>query len=170
MNTRPKPVTASQTVLSQIMLPDDANPGGNVHGGTIMKLVDTAAGVCAIRHCRQHVVTARMDAMNFVSPVHIGDVVTLKASINQVFRTSMEVGVRVEAENPLTGVVRHVASAYLIFVAVDEHEQPIPAPALIAETEEQRARMAAAVRRRDARRVLGASHRDAPIDPQEGQT
>ena len=152
MRVEPKPVAASQTMLSQIMLPDDANPGGNVHGGTIMKLVDTAAGVCAIRHCRSHVVTARMDGMNFVAPVHIGDVVTLKASINQVFHTSMEVGVRVEAENPLTGVVRHVASAYLIFVAVNEQEQPIPAPPLRVESGEQRARMRAAEMRREARR------------------
>jgi acyl-CoA hydrolase len=149
-----KPVAASQTVLSQTMLPDDANPSGNVHGGTIMKLVDSAGGVCAVRHCRSRVVTARIDAMDFVAPVHVGDVVTLKASVNQVYSTSMEVGVRVEAENPLVGAVRHVASAYLIFVAVDDHGRPISAPPLRPETDEERARAAAADARRERRRAL----------------
>jgi acyl-CoA hydrolase len=148
-----KTVATSHAVLSQIMLPDDANPLGNVHGGAIMKLVDSAGAVAAIRHCRTPVVTARIDAMSFVTPVHVGDLVTLKASVNQVFRTSMEVGVRVEAENLLRGEVRHVASAYLIYVAVDAAGHPRPVPPLVAETDEERARMAAADARRRMRRA-----------------
>lgn len=133
------------------MLPDDANPQGNVHGGTIMKLVDTAAGVAAMRHCRTRVVTARIDAMNFVAPVRIGDVVILKASVNQVYRTSMEIGVRVEAEDLMTGDIRHVASAYLVFVSIDAHGRAVVAPALTAETTDEHRRMAAAQQRHDQR-------------------
>src|SRR5579885_694304 len=102
----PRSVAESRTVFSQMMLPDDANPIGNVHGGVIAKLVDSAAGVAAMRHCRSYahaVVTARIYALDFVHPVHIGDVVTLRASVNDVGRTSMEIGVRVEAENLRTG-------------------------------------------------------------------
>lgn len=152
---KPRTVTESQTVFSQIMLPDDANPVGNVHGGTIAKLVDSAAGVAAMRHCRAYaasVVTARIDAMDFVEPVHIGDVITLRASVNDVGRTSMEIGVRVDAENVRTGEIRHVASAYLVFVAVDEHGHPVPVPPLIVETADDRRRQAAAVQRRAARK------------------
>src|SRR5438552_3127552 len=101
------------------MLPGDANLSGNVHGGAIMKLVDTAAGVCAMRHARRRVVTARIDSMSFLQPVFIGDLVTLRASVNDVGTTSLEVGVRVEAEDLVTGAVRHVSSAYLVFVALD---------------------------------------------------
>jgi acyl-CoA hydrolase len=144
-------VFASQALLSQTMQPDDANPHGTVHGGTIMKLVDSSGGVCAIRHCRTRVVTARMEAMDFVAPVHVGDVVTLKASVNQAFQTSMEVGVRVEAENLLTGQLTHVASAYLIYVSVDEFGRPQPIPQLVAETDEQRLRMSQAEERRRRR-------------------
>lgn len=148
-------VAASRTIFSQIMLPDDANPTGNVHGGTIAKLVDSAGGVAAMRHCRDRaasVVTARIDAMNFVAPVHIGEVVTLRASVNDVGRTSMEIGVRVEAENVRTGAITHVASAYLVFVAVDEHERPVVVPGLIVESEDEQRRQRAARERRAARR------------------
>jgi uncharacterized protein (TIGR00369 family) len=150
----PRSVAESRTVFSQIMLPDDANPIGNVHGGTIAKLVDSAAGVAAMRHCRSYahsVVTARIDAMDFVHPVHIGDVVTLRASVNDVGRSSMEVGVRVDAENLRTGVVKHVASAHLVFVAVDENARPVAVPPLVVETEEERQRQRAARQRRAAR-------------------
>lgn len=148
-------VAESRSVFSQIMLPGDGNPMGNVHGGTIAKLVDSAAGVAAMRHCRAYaaaVVTARIDAMNFVYPVHIGDVVTLCASVNDVGRTSMEVGVRVEAETVRTGESRHVASAYLVFVALDDAGHPTPVPPLIVETDDERRRQNAAVARRLARR------------------
>lgn len=144
----PRTVKDSQIVMSQMMLPGDANPSGNVHGGVIMKLVDTAAGVCATRHVRGQTVTARIDSMSFLQPVFVGDLVTLKASVNDVGHTSMEVGVRVEAENLLTGLVRHVSSAHLVFVALDETGRPRQVPPIIAETEDERRRMAEAKLRR----------------------
>ena len=150
-----RPGAASRTIFSQIMLPDDANPTGNVHGGVIAKLVDSAGGVAAMRHCRAHacaVVTARIDAMNFVRPVHIGEVVTLRASVNDVGRTSLEVGVRVEAENVRSGETRHVASAYLVYVALDKAGEPTAVPPLVVETEDERRRQNAARARRAARR------------------
>lgn len=150
----PRTVAESRTIFSQIMLPDDANPAGNVHGGTITKLVDSAGGVAAMRHCRDSaysVVTARIDAMNFVRPVHIGEVVTLRASVNDVARTSLEVGVRVDAEDLRTSEIKHVASAYLVYVAIDEQERPIPVPPLIVETDDERRRQKAARARRAAR-------------------
>jgi uncharacterized protein (TIGR00369 family) len=138
-------------VVSQLMLPSDANPGGNVHGGTIMKLVDTVGGVVAMRHCRGRVVTARMDEMSFLHPVYVGDLITLKSSVNHVGRTSMEVGVRVEAENLRTGKVLHTASAYLVYVALDPEGRPAEVPPLIVETEDEERRMAAAKNRRARR-------------------
>src|SRR5579884_135086 len=131
-------VRDSQVVMSQVMLPGDANPTGNVHGGVIMKLVDTAAGVCATRHVRRRTVTARIDSMSFLQPVYVGDLVTLKASVNDVGRTSMEVGVRVEAEDLQTGVVRHVSSAHLVFVALDDQGRPREVPPIVAETDEEK--------------------------------
>jgi glycerophosphoryl diester phosphodiesterase/acyl-CoA hydrolase len=134
--------------MSQIMLPGDANPSGNVHGGVIMKLVDSAAGVAALRHVRGRVVTARIDSMSFLQPVYVGDLVTLKASVNAVGRTSLEVGVRVESENLLSGEVRHVSSAYLVFVALDARGRPRPVPPLLVETAEEKRRQAEAELRR----------------------
>ncbi len=147
----PKPVQASRTIFSKTMLPSDANPFGNVHGGEVMKLIDACAGVAAARHARARVVTARIDELSFVAPVYVGDLVTAKASVNDVGRTSLEVGVRVEAENTLTGKVVHVASAYLVYVAIDERGKPTPVPPLVAETDDERRRMAAAKARRDLR-------------------
>lgn len=144
-------VRESSTVVSQLMLPSDANLAGNVHGGTIMKLVDTVGGVVAMRHCRQRVVTARMDEMSFLHPVYVGDLVTLKSSINNVGRTSMEVGVRVESENLRTGKVVHTSSAYLVYVALDSEGRPAEVPALTAETEDEKRRMEAAKVRRKRR-------------------
>lgn len=144
----PRSAAESRVVMSQIMLPSDANPTGNVHGGVIMKLVDSAAGVAAIRHVRGQVVTARIDSMSFLQPVHVGDLVTIKASVNAVGRTSLEVGVRVEAEDLMSGAVRHVSSAYLVFVALDPRGKPAPVPALLAATPEERRRLAEAGQRR----------------------
>jgi acyl-CoA hydrolase len=146
-----KRVAESAVVMSQLMLPSDANPWGNVHGGSIMKLVDSAAGVVATRHCRTRVVTARIDEMSFLAPVSIGDVVTLKASVNDTGHTSLEVGVRVEAEELRTGRVWHVGSAHLVFVSLDDVGRPTPVPPLIAETPEEVSRQQAA-RARRARR------------------
>jgi uncharacterized protein (TIGR00369 family) len=146
-----KTVAGSKTVMSRTMLPSDANPYGNVHGGEVMKLIDAVAGAAATRHARTRVVTARIDELSFLAPVYVGHLVTAKASVNHVGRTSMEVGVRVEAEDMLTGNVVHVASAYLVFVATDEQGRPKPLPPLIAETDEERRRMKAAEARRSLR-------------------
>ena len=165
----PKTVAASKTTFSQTMLPSDANPFGNVHGGEIMKLIDACAGVAprsgaaaaramppttppSTPHWTIRVVTARVDELSFVAPVYVGDLVTAHASVNDVGGKSMEIGVRVEAENTFTGTVVHVSSAYLVFVAIDEQGKPVPVPPLIAESDDEHRRMAAAKERR-ARRL-----------------
>jgi uncharacterized protein (TIGR00369 family) len=146
-----KPVAASRTTFSRTMLPSDANPFGNVHGGEIVKLIDECAGAAAARHARSRVVTARIDELSFTAPVYVGDLVTARASVNEVGRSSMDVGVRVEAENTLTGTVVHVASAYLVFVAIGDDGRPATIPPVIAESDEDRRRMAAAKERRAIR-------------------
>ncbi|MHB8137542.1 MAG: acyl-CoA thioesterase [Smithellaceae bacterium] len=146
-----KKVSESRVVMGQVMNPENANPAGNVHGGDIMKLIDTAGGVAATRHARAHVVTASIDRMDFHHPVYIGDFLILKASVNYVGKTSMEVGVRVEAENPITGEKRHTGSAYLTFVALDTDKRPIQLPPLILETDDDRHRKAEAGERRQMR-------------------
>jgi acyl-CoA hydrolase len=126
----------------------DANSAGNVHGGTVMKLADEVAGLAAIKHSRRRVVTAGMDRMNFLVPIHIGELVTFSASVNAAWRTSMEVGVRVESENPLSGEVRHTNTAYLTMVALDEEGRPAPVPPLLVTTpDEQRREREAELRR-----------------------
>ena len=145
-----KTVNESSVIMTQIMTPQDVNLAGNVHGGVIMRLVDTAGGLVAVRHTRANVVTASIDRLDFHHPVFAGDLVTLRASLNLVGRTSMEVGVNVQAENPKTGEVNHTASAYLTYVALDESRKPMEVPPLILETEEQRRRnREAQVRRED---------------------
>ncbi|MFH1991703.1 MAG: acyl-CoA thioesterase [Pseudomonadota bacterium] len=141
----------SQVIMSHVMLPQDANPAGNVHGGVIMKHIDTAAGVVAVRHARCNVVTASIDRLDFYHPAFIGDLLTLKASLNFVGRTSMEVGVRAETENLLSGQVRHTASAYLTFVALDETGRPKEVPKLVLETEDEFRRHREARARREVR-------------------
>ena len=147
----PKPVSASQTVFSKTMLPSDANPWGNVHGGEIMRLIDECAGAAATRHARQRVVTARVDELSFVAPVYVGNLVTARASVNDVGTKSMEVGVRVDAEDLLTGKLVHVSSAYLVFVAIDADGKSGPLPPVVAETADEKRRMAAAKVRRERR-------------------
>jgi acyl-CoA hydrolase len=143
-----RPAAASQVTLVEWMGIDDANTAGFVHGGTVMKLCDEAAGIAAIKHSRCRVVTAAMDRMTFLLPIHVGELLTLKAAVNAVWRTSMEVGVRVEAENPRTGEVRHTNTAYLTMVALDDDGRPLAVPALSTETpEEQRREREAQVRR-----------------------
>jgi acyl-CoA hydrolase len=127
----------------------DANSAGFVHGGTVMKLCDEAAAAAAIRHARSRVVTAAVDRMTFLQPVHVGDLLTLRASVNAVWRTSMEVGVRVQSEDPRSGEVKHTNSAYITMVAVDEHGRPAAeVPALRCETPEELRREREAQRRR----------------------
>jgi acyl-CoA hydrolase len=119
----------------------DANSAGNIHGGIIMKLADEAAGLAAIKHARQRVVTVGMDRMDFLVPIYVGDLVTFRASVNAAWRTSMEIGVRIEAENPLTGESRHTNSAYLTMVALDPGGRPSPVPPTKPETPNEQRRM-----------------------------
>ena len=147
----PKPVSASKTVFAKSMLPSDANPSGNVHGGEIMKLIDECAGAAAGRHARQRVVTARVDELSFLAPVYVGNLVTARASVNDVGTKSMEIGVRVDAEDVLTGTVVHVSSAYLIYVAIDAQGKAAPIPPVLAESDEEKRRMVAAKLRRERR-------------------
>ena len=147
-----KSVSESSVILSHLMLPQDANPTGNVHGGVIMKQIDNAAGVVAVRHSRKIAVTASIDQLDFHMPMYVGDLLILKASLNFVGTTSMEVGVRVEGENLLTGETKHVASAYLTFVALfDKDEEPKQVAPLTQETAEEKRRFSEAVHRRKIR-------------------
>lgn len=141
----------SRVTLASGMNPADANPLGDIHGGVIMKLVDEAGGLCAARHARKPVVTVAMDSISFLSPVHIGDLVTLNASVNWVGKTSMEVGIRVEAENVLTGEVTHTNSAFAVYVALDTLGRPSPVPPLILETAEEKRRWKDGARRQETR-------------------
>jgi acyl-CoA hydrolase len=128
----------------------DANTGGNVHGGRIMFLCDEVAGIAAIRHCGCRVVTAGMDRMTFLEPVMVGELVTFRATVNAAWRTSVEVGVRVEAENVREGRPRHVSTAYLTMVALDDDGRPTPVPPIEPETDaEQRRQREAELRRRN---------------------
>lgn len=139
------------TIISHVMMPHDANPAGNIHGGAVMKQIDNAAGVVAIRHARTNVVTASIDRLDFHHPVFIGNLLILKASLNWVGKSSMEIGVRAETEDLMTGSVRHVVSAYLTFVSLDARGRPIQAPPYTPGTPEQNRRYQEALRRREMR-------------------
>jgi uncharacterized protein (TIGR00369 family) len=155
-----KAVTETSITIAQVMLPQDTNPAGNVHGGVIMKLIDTAAAVVASRHARCNTVTASIDRLVFHHPVFVGDVLFLKAGLNMAGKSSMEVGVRVEAENYLTGEVRHTASAYLTFVALDEKGRPKEVPGLIPETDAEKRRYQEALMRKKTRLELRTKEDD----------
>lgn len=151
-STRPiKTVKESQHESSEIMMPQHANNLGHVFGGVILSLMDKVAAIAAYRHARMNVVTASIDRVDFREPVHVGDLVILKSSVNYVGRTSMEVGVRVETENMVTGRRRHTNSCYLTFVAVDRDGRPVPVPDLKPETDEELRRHYAASERRRRR-------------------
>jgi acyl-CoA hydrolase len=143
-----KPVRASITEYSELALPNDANGLGNVLGGKVMHLVDMAGAIAAMRHAHHPCVTASVDNLNFLQPVHIGELIILRASVNRVFRTSMEVGVKVTTEKILTGECRHTCSAYLTFVAVNREGKPIAIPPVIPETAEEIRRFEQAEQRR----------------------
>jgi len=146
----PRKAADSSSVLVRWMGLVDANSAGYVHGGTVMKLCDEVAGLAAVRHSRCRVVTAGMDRMTFLEPIHIGELVTFTASVNAAWRTSMEVGVRVESENPRTGVVRHTSTAYLTMVALDDDGRPTGVPPLgVGSADEQRREREAQTRRRN---------------------
>ncbi|MCW3029635.1 MAG: vdlD [Solirubrobacterales bacterium] len=142
------PAMDSHATLAHWMGPLDANGAGFVHGGTVMKLCDEAAGLAAIKHCRRRVVTASVDRMTFMVPLHVSELVTFQAAVNAVWRTSMEVGVRVDTENPRTGERRHSSSAYLTMVAVDDDGNPVSVPPLLTGTDQERRRESDAQLRR----------------------
>lgn len=146
-----KRVSESSLVSTRWMFPSDANPAGNVFGGAIVRYIDEIAAAVAHRHARSNVVIASMDRMDYHHPVKVGDLLTLKAAVNYVGNTSMEVGVRVEAENPMTGEVVHAASAYATMVALDKDGRPRRVPRLIPETEDEKRRFAEAEERRRLR-------------------
>lgn len=143
----------------QLMMPHQSNPSwrngalelGNINGGAILNLIDNVAGLVALRHCRSRAVTASIDRMDFLNPVHVGELLIIKASVNYTGKTSLEVGVRVETENLYTGERRQTGSAYLTFVAIDEHGNPIPVPPVIPQTDEEKRRYEAAKIRRQKR-------------------
>jgi uncharacterized protein (TIGR00369 family) len=146
-----KTVTESSVSTVQFMNQQDANIAGNVHGGVIMKLVDTTAAAVAIRHTRTNVVTASIERLDFHNPVFVGDLLTIKASLNMVGTTSMEVGAYVQSEDIKTGIIKHTAYAYLTLVALDRDGRPTPVPALILETDEARRRNRLAQERKEMR-------------------
>jgi len=147
----PKPVRASQAALIRWMGPADANSAGFVHGGAVMKMCDEAAGIAAVKHSRCRVVTAAIDRMTFMQPVHVGQLLTCRASVNAVWRTSMEVGVRVTAEDIRNGETLHVSTAYLTMVALDEERRPTQVPELAPESPDEQRRAREAQLRRDNR-------------------
>lgn len=156
-----RPVRESISEMSEHALPNDANALGNLFGGKVMSLVDLAGALAAIRHARCPVVTASVDYLNFIHPVHIGQLVILRSSVNRVYRTSMEVGVQVTVEDLLTGDRKHTCSAYLTFVAVDTHGAKVLIPPVIPETEEEIRRYSEAGERRRIRLEMRAKRRSS---------
>ena len=149
----PRPVKESQSEMAEEVLPNDANALGNLLGGRLMHLIDIAGALAAHRHSRSYVVTASMDHIDFLAPVHIGDLLILKSSVNRAFHSSMEVGVKCWVENYIAGTTRHVASAYLTFVAVDSQGRHHCVPQVIPETPEEKQRYEDAGRRREQRKA-----------------
>lgn len=157
MGEEAKLVSYSKVEMAQLMNPSLANPAGNVHGGTIMKIIDETAFVVASRHARQNCVTASVDRIDFLHPVFIGNVIYTKAAVNFVASKSMEVGVTVEAEDLKSGTMTHVGSAYLTFVALDEQNRAVILPKIVPETEEEKRRYQAAQRRYESRKASRCS-------------
>jgi acyl-CoA hydrolase len=150
-----KKVSESRSEMSEVVLPNDANPLGNILGGRVMHLMDIAAAMAAHRHSNSYVVTASVDYVDFRSPIRVGDLIILKSSVNRVFKTSMEVGVKIFSENFITAERKHTSSAYLTFVAIDENRMPRLIPPVIPETPEERRRYREAA----ARRKIRLAHR-----------
>lgn len=151
--SRPRPVRESISEMTEIVLPNDANPLNALLGGRLMHWIDLAGAMAAHRHSRQYVVTASIDHLDFLVPVRVGDIVVLRSSVNRVFHTSMEVGVKVWVENYHTEKSRHVSSAYLTFVAVDTAGNRLPVAPVIPETENEKRRYEGAARRREIRKA-----------------
>jgi acyl-CoA hydrolase len=148
----PRPVSASQTTMTELMMPHMANSLGNVFGGVILSLVDRVAAVAAIRHAGGPCVTVSVDQVDFREPIHLGELVIARASVNFVGRTSLEIGVRIEAEHVASGRRRHTNSCYVTFVAIDAQERPRPVAPVVPDTAEERRRYADAEARRELRR------------------
>ncbi len=153
-----KPVSQSVVTMTELVLPSHTNALQSIFGGVIMSWMDIAAAICAQRHSQRPVVTASIDALNFVAPAYVGWVMNLHASANYVAKTSMEIGVRADAENPTEGTFFHVASAYLTFVALDDFGKPMIIRPLLLETEADRRRNAAAKVRRERRLAARAAN------------
>ncbi len=154
-----KKISESRVEIAQVMMPEHSNAAGNVHGGYILKLVDQAGAIVAARHTHLNCVTASLDRMDFISPVFIGNLTFAKASVNFTGRTSMEIGVRIEAECLKTGIHTHVGSAYLTFVALDADDKPVAIPQILPETEEEKRRYEEAKKRRESRIEQRRAHR-----------
>jgi acyl-CoA hydrolase len=147
----PRPVDLSRVSSTYLVMPNDTNNLGTIFGGKVMQYIDTTAAIAAMRHSRRVCVTASLDRLDFHVPIESGHIIVLQASVNRAFTTSMEVGVRVERENPLTGEIAHTASAYLTFVAVDEIGRPVEIPPLGLVTADDRRRFDEALARRELR-------------------
>jgi len=161
-----KYVSDTAMVLTQMMSPQDANIAGNIHGGVIMRHIDNAAAIAAVRHTKTNVVTASIDRLNFHNPVFIGDLVSFQASINMVGKSSMEIGVRVESENLISGESKHIASAYLTFVALDALGKPMTVPSLKVKTADERRRNEEAQERKKIRtleRIKEDQHQNSSV-------
>jgi len=146
-----KTVKDSCVETMEIVFPNDANPLGNIFGGRVMQLIDIVGSISAMRHARNAVVTVSMDQLDFKNPVYVGEILILYACVNYVATTSMEVGVKVIAENPLTGARRHTSSAYLTYVSIDSNGKPVPVSPIMPETEEEKRRYQDAQKRREHR-------------------
>jgi acyl-CoA hydrolase len=157
----PRLVSESQSEMTEIILPNDTNTLGNLLGGRLMHFIDLTGAMAAYRHSRTHVVTAAMDHIDFIQPVHVGDLLILKSSVNRAFSTSMEVGVKVWVENTQTGVMLHVASAYLVFVAIDQNGRRVKVPALNPVSADEQRRYEGALRRREYREAEAARRKQA---------
>ena len=144
----------SEVVMTELVLPSHTNAIGTIFGGTVVSWIDIAAAISAMRHARKQVVTASIDALSFVSPIKLGNVVEIHARVNFVSRTSMEIGVRVDTQNAQTGEKHHAVTAYTTFVALDEHGRPTPVPPLVLETPEDKRRFEEARQRRESRMAL----------------
>lgn len=158
-------VAHSQSEMTELILPNDTNTLGNLLGGRLMNFIDLVGAMAAYRHSRSHVVTASMEHIDFIAPVHVGDLLVLKSSLNRAFRTSMEVGVKVWVENTMAGILHHVASAYLTFVAVDTQGRRVPVPPLELGTDEEKRRYEDAGRRRDIRESEARRRHIPKFDP-----
>ncbi len=164
---RSRPASTSRVELTTLIIPQDTNIHGNVFGGRVMEIIDKAAAIAALRHCRTHIVTASVDSLDFIHPVQLGDILHVLAQVNNAWRSSMEVGVKVWSEDPLTGARQHTCTAYVTMVAIDGARRPATGvPTVLAETADERRRQADSERRRQRRMErVSARTRQGPSEP-----